>query len=128
VTRPGRPKIDRDGSGVCGGPGDRTSESPQEQKRFFYLVVLGNVDPNNQIVKAAVEVPKLYFVALLRVRGADGKTLDFPVLCSIPIHSRSRISVIKSRSSSPAQYHRAGGNEAATRRESGVGVLQSRGI
>ena len=31
----GRPKIDRDGSGVDGDPGDRTPERSQEQKSFF---------------------------------------------------------------------------------------------
>ena len=61
----GRPKIDRNGSGVCGGPGDRTSERRQKQKSFFHSVFFGNGDPTNQTLKAAVEVPKLFFVTII---------------------------------------------------------------
>jgi hypothetical protein len=46
---------------------------------------------------------------------AGWKTVDFSVLCSLPIDNRSPISVIKSRSSPPAQFLRGTGNEAARR-------------
>lgn len=53
----GRPKINRDGSGVCGGPADRISERRQEKKLFFIQFFPATV--TQPLVKAAVEVSKL---------------------------------------------------------------------
>jgi hypothetical protein len=47
------------------GPGNRTSERRQKQKRFSHSVFRGNVDSTNQMVEAAVEVPKLYLVTTI---------------------------------------------------------------
>ena len=65
-----RTQIDCDRSGIGRGPGDRTSERRQKQKRFSHSVFRGNVELTNQMVNAAVEVPKLYLVTTIaRARG-----------------------------------------------------------
>jgi len=69
------------------------------------------------MVKAAFEVPKLYFVTtIVAFAWLMGKRWTFQS-SSLPVDSRSRISAIKSRSSPPAQYHCGTGNEPAARIE-----------
>ena len=68
----GRPKIDRYGSRVSGGPGDRTPECSEEQKGFFIQFFSVTATEPIKAVKAAVEVPEPRFIRTIARPRANG--------------------------------------------------------